>query len=87
MRFLDLSLTKMSLEELFNLAENETLILKMPNGEEFVFGELETEADFEREVEALSQNEEFMKFLAERGKDPIKHKLRDVIKRYEEEVD
>jgi hypothetical protein len=87
MKQINVSVDELSLEELFSLAEGENLLLKLPNGEEFIFAEMETEAEFEREVEALSQNVEFRKFLAERSKDPNRRLLADVIKEYEAEDD
>jgi hypothetical protein len=59
-----------SLQDLIQFTDKTNLIFKTLDGKEFIFGEIESEADFEREVVSLGQNEEFMRFLEERSKEP-----------------
>jgi hypothetical protein len=60
------------LQDLIQFVKNTNLIFKTLDGKEFIFGEIESEAEFEREVASLGQNEEFMKFLEERSNEPGK---------------
>lgn len=39
MKQINVSIDEITLEELFALAEGENLLLKLPNGEEFIFAE------------------------------------------------
>lgn len=65
MRTIELAQSNLTVIELIELAEQETLLLKKPNGTEFVLSIVD---DFATEVEALRQNEEFMEFLAQRSR-------------------
>ncbi|MCU0543035.1 MAG: hypothetical protein MUE44_12680 [Oscillatoriaceae cyanobacterium Prado104] len=64
MKTIELARSKLTVVELIELAEKETLILKKPDRTEFV---LSAVGDFATEVQALLQNEEFMEFLAQRS--------------------
>lgn len=64
MKTVDLAQANLTVAELIELAEQDTLILKKPDGTEFVLSLVD---DLAAEVEALRQNEEFMTFLAQRS--------------------
>jgi hypothetical protein len=64
-RTIELAQSNLTLIELIDLAKEDTLILRKPDGTEFVLSAVD---DFSAEVEALSQNQEFMDFLAERSR-------------------
>jgi hypothetical protein len=64
--------------ELLELAEQDTLILRKPDGTEFVLSAVD---DFAAEVEALSQNQEFMEFLAQRSRSAKRVSLEEARKR------
>ncbi len=53
------------LNELLDLAGQENLILRTPDGREFVLAEVD---DFEREVALVRQQPELMAFLQERSR-------------------
>ena len=59
-----LKITEETTAELIELAEQDTLILRKPDGTEFVLLLVD---DFAAEVEALQQNQDFMTFLAQRS--------------------
>jgi hypothetical protein len=63
---LDLRTQHITLEELFQAAESETIHVITKNGTIFV---LEQADEFEREVAQLGQSKRFMAFLAERAKE------------------
>lgn len=52
--------------EILDLAEDEKLVLKTPEGREFLVKELD---DFDAEVEATRQNRELMDLLDERSRE------------------
>ncbi|HAG08204.1 MAG TPA: hypothetical protein DCK87_01370 [Desulfotomaculum sp.] len=64
-----------SINELLKLARDENIILKLPDGQEFLLAEID---DFEREIELTRENEELMKFLDERSKNPRTFTLNEV---------
>ncbi|QYO67370.1 hypothetical protein [Leptolyngbya sp. 7M] len=59
-----IGITEEAMAELIELAEQDTLILRKPDGTEFVLSLVD---DFAAEVEALRQNDEFMAFLSQRS--------------------
>lgn len=65
MKVIDISLDSVSLATLLTEARHENLILRSPDGVEFILAEIN---DFEREIELTRQNREFMALLDERGK-------------------
>lgn len=75
---IELAKSKLTVVELIELAEKETLILKKPDGTEFVLSAVD---DFAAEVEALRQNEEFMEFLAQRSRSTKRLSLKDARKK------
>jgi hypothetical protein len=64
MKIIDLDQSNLTVVELIELAEQDTIILIKPDGTEFVLSVVD---DFAAEVEALRQNQEFMDFLAHRS--------------------
>jgi hypothetical protein len=78
MKTIELDRSKLTIVELIELAEKETLILKKPDGTEFVLSAVD---DFVAEVEALRQNQEFMEFLAQRSRSTKRLSLEDARKR------
>lgn len=52
------------LKELLVQADQESLLLKTPDGREFVLAEID---DLDRELEQVRNNPELMKFLSERS--------------------
>lgn len=63
MKTIELAQSNLTVVELIELAEQDSLIIRKPDGTEFVLSIID---DFAAEVEALRQNEEFMEFLAQR---------------------
>ncbi|MBO1351834.1 MAG: hypothetical protein EBE86_032715 [Hormoscilla sp. GUM202] len=57
------------------LAGEDTIILKTPEGREFVLAEVD---DFAREVELVAQNEELMQFLEQRSKEAKRYTFSQV---------
>jgi hypothetical protein len=56
-----------SVDELLRLAGGENLILRTPDGREFVLAE---DDDFDAEVSLVRRNGKLMKLLSERSRDP-----------------
>jgi hypothetical protein len=54
------------LQALLKKASQENLVLRAPDGREFILAELD---DFDREIELTRQNKEFMRLLDERGRE------------------
>lgn len=67
MKTIELLKTYMSIEQLIELARQENILIKVPNGEKFILAEID---DFEAEVESLRFNDEFIAFLDSRAKEP-----------------
>jgi hypothetical protein len=65
MKVIDVSLDSVSLATLLTEARDQNLIRRSPDGLEFILAEIN---DFDREIELTRQNQEFMAFLDERGK-------------------
>jgi len=66
MKTIELTPDTPSLHELVELADGENIIIKTPQGRQFIFAELD---DFELEVEQLKNSKEFMAFLDQRSKE------------------
>ena len=60
MKTLDVSAELPSVKELLELASDENVIIRTPEGREFVLAEID---DFDRELELVRQNEDLMEFL------------------------
>ncbi|MEC4819715.1 MAG: hypothetical protein SAK29_41570 [Scytonema sp. PMC 1069.18] len=83
MRTIDISTTNPNLTEILSLASEETIIIRTPEGREFVISEVD---DFIHEVALTEQNQELMEFLAQRSKETKRHslsKVRDMLNREE----
>jgi hypothetical protein len=78
MKVIDCSVMDLSLSELLKLAIEDTLLLKSPDGQEFVVVQVD---DFEEEVKSLGQSERFMKFLEERSQEKTRYSLGEVKQR------
>ncbi len=81
MRTIDLSTTNPNLTEILSLAGEETIVIRTPEGREFVISEVD---DFTREVALTGQNQELMEFLIQRSKETKRHslsKVRDMLNR------
>jgi hypothetical protein len=63
------------LAELLDLASEETVILKTPEGREYVLGELD---DFDEELALIRNNEELMALLDERSREKTTYTLQQV---------
>jgi len=78
MKTINISAQEKKLHGLLKKASQENLILKGPDGREFILAELD---DFDREIELQRQNEELMRFLDERGREKATLSLADVRKK------
>ncbi len=65
MKTIELAQSNLTVMELIELAEQDTVILQKHDGTEFVLTVVD---DFAAEVEALRHNQEFMEFLAQRSR-------------------
>jgi hypothetical protein len=63
------------LAELLALASEETVVLKTPEGREYVLGELD---DFDEELALIRKNEELMTLLDERSQEKTTYTLQQV---------
>ncbi len=66
MKTIELTAEAPSLHEAVELADEENVIIKTPQGKRFILAELD---DFDLEVEQLKNSKEFMAFLDERSKE------------------
>jgi hypothetical protein len=66
MKTIKVSAREKSLQALLRRASRENLVLRAPDGREFIVAELD---DFDREIELTRQNKEFMRLLDERGRE------------------
>ncbi len=64
MKTIAVSMNDKELQELLEQAKKENLILRTPDGMEFVLAEID---DFDREIELTRQNEELMALLESRA--------------------
>lgn len=76
MRTVDvMSETSPGLRELLDLADEESLLLKTPDGREFILSEVD---DLSHEIEQIRDNPELLAFLAERSREKETFSLEDV---------
>ena len=76
MRTVDvMSETSPGLHELLELADEEALLLKTPDGREFILSEVD---DLSHEIEQVRNNPELLAFLAERSREKETFSLDDV---------
>ena len=78
MRTIELSQSTLTISELLELAENDSVIIKKADGREFVLSVVD---DFAAEVQALQENQEFMDFLARRSQSDQRVSLEEARKR------
>lgn len=78
MKTIELAQSNLTVVELIELAEQDTLILRKPDGTEFVLSAID---EFAAEVEALGQNQEFMNFLTQRSHSTKRVSLEEARKR------
>lgn len=64
-----------SVNDILKLASEENIILTLPDGHEFLLAEID---NFDREIELTRENQELMKFLDERSKNPRVFSLDEV---------
>ena len=72
MKTIELTDSNTSAQELFQLADQQNVLVRTPDGKVFVIAEVGTTAefdDFTDEVAATRQNKELMEVLAERSRD------------------
>ncbi len=75
MKTIDLSEIVPTLMEILSQADEDTIILKTPEGREFVLAAVD---NFAQEVALVGQNEELMQFLAQRSKEKKRYTLSQV---------
>lgn len=66
MRTVDLTTELPTLAEILELAGEENIILRTPDGRVFVLAEV---ADFDKELELVRQHKDLMEFLGERSQE------------------
>ena len=75
---LDLRKQDITFEELFRVADSDSVLIVTRDGQEYI---LESANEFEQEVARLGQSEKFMNFLAERRKDSRRIPIEEVERR------
>lgn len=75
MKTINLSEIVPTLMEILSQADEDTIILKTPEGREFVLAAVD---NFAQEVALVGQNEELMQFLAQRSKEKKRYTLSQV---------
>jgi hypothetical protein len=75
MKTIDLSRHGANLQDLLRLARSGNLILRTPEGKEFLLAEI---SDFEGEVALVRENEELMRFLQRRSRSTRKYSVDEV---------
>ena len=75
MKTIDLSEILPTLMEILDQADEDTIILKTPEGREFLLAAVD---NFAQEVALVGQNEELMQFLAQRSKEKKRYTLSQV---------
>ncbi len=78
MKTIDLTNAPSTVPELLKLAEEENVIIRTPDGKEFVIADID---DFDREIVLTRQNEELMRLLDERAKEKAIYTLEQVKER------
>jgi hypothetical protein len=77
MKTVDLNIA-ISLSDLLSLAGEDTVLLKSPEGREFILAPVD---DFEGEIESGGQNRELLEFLDQRSQDEKTYTLAQVRER------
>ncbi|MBN2580944.1 MAG: hypothetical protein JXB10_18305 [Pirellulales bacterium] len=75
MKTIDVSATTPSLSELLALAHSGNLLLRAPDGKEFLLAKVD---DLALEVEMIRQQPELMEFLSQRSREESRSSLRQV---------
>jgi hypothetical protein len=75
MRTVDLATELPTLQEILELAGEENIILRTPDGREFVLAEV---GDFDKEVKLVREHPDLMEFLDERSRETKTFTLRQV---------
>lgn len=75
MKTITVSARTKTLINLLKQAQHEGLILRSPDGHEFILAEID---DFDREIELTRKNKKLMKLLDERGQQTKTHSAADV---------
>jgi hypothetical protein len=75
MKTVNLTYEESSLAEVLELAGEDTVLLRTPEGREFILAEVD---DFEAEVERVRQNPELMQFLEERSRERNTYSIAEV---------
>jgi hypothetical protein len=78
MKTIDLRQEPLTIDELFRLATDESLVVRSKEGSEFL---IEAADAFDREVERLGRSEKFMEFLRERFQEPGRIPIEEVERR------
>ncbi len=78
MKNIEVSQSNLTITDLLELAEQDTIILRKSDGTEFVLSVID---DFTEEVKVLANNQEFMDFLAQRSQSTSKLSLAEARKR------
>ena len=81
MKTIKVSSQEKALQALLKKASQENLVLRAPDGREFILAELD---DFDREIELTRQNKEFMRLLDERGREKATIPAAEAFKRISE---
>lgn len=83
MKTIDLGVQRVEMDQIFESAANEPVLLLTADGREFVMSQAD---DFESEVEALRNSRSFQRFLDERMSSRGRTPLEVVEKEIEEEL-
>ena len=85
MKTLELTATPSMTKELLDLASEDSVVIRMPNGKAFYITEIDEDhddiADFVDEIARTRRNKAIMALLAERSKEPGKYTLDQVRER------
>jgi hypothetical protein len=75
MKTVNLTHEESSLAEVLELAGEDAVLLRTPEGREFILAEVD---DFEAEVERVRQNPELLQFLEERSRERSSYSIAEV---------
>jgi hypothetical protein len=75
MKAINLAIDSLTLKEILDLASEDNVILRTPEGRQFVLAEID---DFAEEVALVGQNEALMQLLQQRSKETTRFTLSQV---------
>ena len=75
MKTIELSRQGLSFPDIITLANHENLIVKTPEGREFLVAEVD---DFDREIQLIRENQKLLAFLDERSQETTTYTLAQV---------